>query len=225
MKTPLHILGHLDLGDAIIMNGLVRSISDDEPEIVWYVKPKYVADVAAMVADMRGVSVKPAGGGYEDPKAEWLTAERTLKLGFFNSGKFHTPRWDSEFYRQAGVPFSARWNRWYLPTELFVKTVPPSAPFCLVHDDEARGFKIDTFRLPAAAEMCPMFVVERGSFWGWLKEIYQASEIHVIDSSVLNLVESLKGVSAKLFFHRYARPMVVDGANYPTLFSDWKILD
>lgn len=223
MSTPpLHILGHLDLGDAFVLNGLVHHISDTEPQIIWYVKPKYVSDVAAMMASNPNVTVAPAGGGYEDPKAKWLTAERTLRLGFFNGGKFHTPRWDSEFYQQAGVPFPVRWNRFSISPDLFPLKIETS-PFILVHDDPERNFLINPEMLPASIEIAR--VRPGKSIWDWMTCIYYAEQIHAIDSSVLNLVESLRNVKAKLFFHRYARKMVPEGANYPTLMKPWTILD
>lgn len=225
MNKPLHILGHLDMGDAIVLNGLVHSLCVKEDAITWYVKPSYVPAVAKMMAHVPKISVQPAGGGYESPKAEWLDPSlRTLRLGIFSSGRFDFARWDWEFYRQAGIRFSARWDRFFINPDLMPAGVRQKKDFVLVHEDPARGFYLRPEKLPAGAEVVRV-LPGRETIWDWLPEIYQAREIHVIDSCVLNLIESLRGVTAKLYFHRYARPRIVDGANYPTLFGPWNVID
>lgn len=226
MKAPLHLLGHLDLGDAFVQNGLVNILADTE-EIVWYVKPCYVADVALMMGHRPNITVKPAGAGYEDPQAKWLDpALRSIRLGLFNGGPFDMPRWDFEFYRQAHIPFRERWHRFEIDPELYMRVEHPQ-DFVLVHEDPARGFLINPEMLPADIEI--VRILPGKSIWDWLPKILQAREIHAIDSSVLNLVESIWGLETRgggnLFFHRYARPLVSGGANYPTLFKPWKVLD
>lgn len=227
MSKALHILGHLDLGDCWILNGLIRTFAEMEDEIVWYVAPKYVEDVQSSIADLPNVKVAPAGGGYEDPAAKWLDpALRSLRLGFFNAGKFDLPRWDSEFYRQAELPFEFRWSKFRLSPAFAWPPRHPDASnhFSLVHEDPARGFVIDDARLPGAEEIIRIVPGVKPALH-WLPEIFYADEVHVINSSFLNLVESLTHVPARLVFHRYARPWVEAGPNCPTLLKPWVVLD
>lgn len=66
------------------------------------------------------------------------------------------------------------------------------------------------------------------SFWDWLPDILKASELHFVDSSYLNLAESLWhwGLleDKRLVFHRYAKVQRY-GSVPPVLRGPWEIID
>lgn len=234
-NQSLYVMGHLDLGDSIIMNGLIRNLLDNWGHVSWFVKPEYVTAVASMMSDCERLTVLPAERGYEDPKASWIPSYlNTLRLGFFNQvTSFDQLHWDYEFYRQAHVPFNARWEDFYhAQIAPFVPDVDPKK--CLVHERAENSWFVDGTHLPDGMELKFILREERNidgvlhvsSPWSWIPEIYSAREIHVIDSAFLCLADSLPELETRpqrRVFHSYAK-QYPGQARWPALGKQWEII-
>lgn len=181
---------------------------------------RYVADVRRMYQDLSNVQVLGALS-YDEVHKRWMPfCKNSIRLGFFSPSGFDLSRWDTEFYRQAGLPTEARWKNFKLGFPL------PSVEqknFSLVHQDESRKFFIDPSKLPEGEKV---FVTPRSSIWDWLPELLSARELHFIDSFFLNLADLLwyHGYlrDIKLVFHRYAKSY--NGARWPMLKAPWRIV-
>lgn len=219
MKSPLFIFPHLGLGDAIICNGMVRVLSDRWRNIVWFARRGYGNTILEMFDGLRGVSVVEVKDDAEmhEPWMRVLDSQFCLRLGHNAGGDFDASKFDQDFYRQADVPFEARWNRFGLPTRLLCnRRLEPQALF---HDDPRRGFEIRADLLPDdATRMTSQF-----GFWSWMPELLSARELHCIDSAFFNLAESLYAIGllrkTRLVWHQYAR---ITGA--PTVRAPWEII-
>jgi hypothetical protein len=236
-NRTLYVMGHLDLGDSIVMNGLIRNLLERWGAVSWFVKPEYVGAVASMMSDCERLKVLPAERGYEDPAASWIPSYlHTLRLGFFHKGTFDQLHWDYEFYRQAGVNFDCRWSDFYHAQ------VPPSCnawpsklePKAIIHERAENDWKINLAHLPDHLEIIEIKKAESisssnvpppfSSPWQWIPELFSATEIHVIDSAFLCLADSLDlPQETKRVFHSYSKqyPGV---ARWPALGKKWEII-
>lgn len=222
----LFILPHLGLGDAIIINGLVRTLIPQYEYIVMAVKHHNEKSVEYMFSDLVDKFYTVACD--DDNEAREVAADaaqdgRVLRLGGHEDRNFlkGSGHFDEEFYRQAKVPFGYRWGAFKLPErpdDMFLRDRRGCALIC---DDQTRGFKIRPSLMPVGVECFRPFRTH--TIFDWLPVILAAKEIHCIDSAFLNLVESLDLGDKPLFFHRYARPHP-DERLYPTLRKNWTVI-
>lgn len=193
---PLYLDWNLGLGDAIIQNGLVRTLAKERDVIIPCYKHN-LPTVAHMFSDLSNVLVRPVNE--EGPKIPLCDV---LSIGINNPAWGTNLQWDQAFYEFAGVPFDAKWNAFFVPhsdTE-----IPPAmrSAFLLMHDDTLRGFDIDVTRLPRGLPIAK--VTGAALLTDWRRWLLMAEEVHCIDSSFMHLAE-LMPTTGKLFYHKYAR--------------------
>lgn len=229
MQPPpkLLVAGHLEFGDALVMNGLIRTLAKNGQPLAWMTGSQNIRAVRATIADLTNVEVL-GSLDYHGVRNQWLPVwPNKLCLGYFNANGFDEAKWDSEFYRQANVPFDARWSEFRLPSRLWHKPdLYPRRDTVLIHEKPDKGWFVKREMLPAGLEQ--VRIIQRPSILDWLPDIYSARELHFIDSSFLNLAESLYAMGflrdTKLVFHRYAK--VYPGkAKWPVLRAPWLIFD
>jgi hypothetical protein len=215
---PLFIRPHLGLGDAFIINGMVRALAKKHASLIFPVKHRNLDTLKNLWSDVPNITLTPVDDDTEaDTLAENYKGQK-LMLGLF-SGRWNggQPGWDELMYKQAGVPFEERWEGFKIG-RIPIHPHKFSAPrFALIHEDIDRGFVIPTNRKPDI----PCFSVwPSGSLFDFVWMIKHAEEIHCIDSSVACLVDSIPTKAKKLVLHLYARP----NAKPPTYKKDWIIL-
>jgi len=218
LQAPVLLAGHLEFGDAVVLNGAVRALSRDIPRLAWLTSHKHAHSVKRMVADLKNVRVI-AVSGYEDAEdtIQWW-GDNVIRVGYFQDGNFNQVEWDRKFYQHAGLPFDARWSEFALAEPIPV----PVEVDRLWHEDTERRFFIRGPRDGAT------IIDRRPCILDWLPEILGANELHFIDSAFLNLAESLYAMgrlrNTQLFFHRYAKTYP-GPARWPTLHAPWKVVD
>lgn len=223
MSAPLYVFPNLELGDNVVCNGLCRCLARQHPRVVWVARRTYVGDVGKMFSDLNNVLVLD---GYDYPEAKALsrTVENRLVMGYFNEETvdWRTVQWDTKFYAQAGVDFKGRWSSFNLPAQL----LQPANVTCgvLTHEVPERGFVFDEDKRPAHAALS---IVRSQSFWDWVPKLLSAREFHCVDSSYLNLAESLYALghlrNTKLVFHSYPKIRLHNSVP-PVLRAPWKVL-
>lgn len=99
---------------------------------------------------------------------------------------------------------------------LKVKQLPvPKEPYAFIHEDYARGFLIDGSHTPIGPNLYINAEFNPGqSILAYRDLIENATEIHCIDSSIFNLVNSFQP-QGKLYYHWYARPHSPQFAMHP----------
>lgn len=216
-KKALFVRGHLGLGDAFIMNAMIRALAEKRESITFPMKHQNIPTAKLLWSDVPNITLLPVD---DDCEADSLAANydgEKLMLGFYgknwNDGK---PGWDKIFYEQAGVPFEDRWNKFK------IGTVPPNNhrtvhPFALIHEDIERGFVIPNSRKP---DMPSVHIWPSPNLLDFLWMIENAEELHLIDSSVACLADSITTKAKKLVLHLYARP----NAKPPSYKKPWIIL-
>lgn len=236
MSESFFIFGHLGLGDHICCNSLYRHFSKLHEKIIIVCYEHNLAAIQWMLSDTN-IYFYPV-----ETEAQLLTCRNSIRiedrlcLGFYNTGEvienyedlvrmihikpndFNPIKWDSEFYRQAGLDFELSYSGFRLPefdngegrlkfTEGYIASV---------HEDRERGFEITK---------CidrPKFALSKNlSLKQSCHLLYSSHEIHVIDSSMLCLADRLETPYCKRFvFHRYARKGLP-----PSLKKSWEIID
>lgn len=220
---PMNLFGHLEIGDALVINGIVRSLVEPGRALNLFTGPRAFPAVEKMYSDLPWVQVwwLTQYDEFKHPRWSGLTGGETIQLGYFaKQGGFDVSKWDQEFYRQAEVPFDHKWSRFHLPPEI-LKPAGERQNVALYHEDRSRGMGINPAFLPRNKSAVP--IIRRSSFWDWLAEVQAASELHCIDSCFLNLADLLwaKGAlrAERLVYHKYARK-----SPPPVLHAPWEII-
>src|SRR5258708_15736992 len=153
---------------------------------------------------------------YPDPYKNCVMRGDIFRTGFYGWDKQvdlpvdNNISFAENFYRQVGLDYSIRWDYSPIPeiaSRFYnAKLSNAQVKYSFVHDDPNRGFCIKPHRLCSLPTIRPNN--PEGSILAYIPLICNAWEIHVIDSSVMHLVESLDlNPDIKLFYHKYARPV------------------
>lgn len=226
--TPgsLYVFVNMELGDNIILNGAARWLARYNTHVSWVARQLYYPAVADMLSDIPNLAVV---NGYDYPEARLIMARCPHKLvsGFFLEGNSLAPwpQFDRDFYRELGIYFINRWQHFGLPPGLFAHPLPgPREPFALVHEVPHRQFVLDPDKVPTHLPV--RRIEQRHNFWDWLPDILAATELHFVDSSFLNLAESLYALGylhdTKLVYHAYSKCRK-HGGHGPVLLAPWKV--
>lgn len=224
MNKSLCFLGHLGLGDHLIVNAIVRHLAKEREKVLVLCKERNAPSVEFMFRDLQNViPVAQPGDGVEQAKA-WADQFESdggdvLRIGMYGEN-FTFTNWDRCMYRQAQVPFDWKWSKFFVAKTDAPEIAPPEGEYAFVHDDPTRGFTLDRNLIGCPIQISPS---NAGHMFQWRDVIEKASEIHCIDSSFANLVDMMPTEdfkTRKFVLHLYART----GANPPTWGKDWDIL-
>ena len=206
---PKIIHHHLGLGDHIICNGLVRRLYQLDPNLLLVVKRRNLKNVRRMFQDIN-LSYKPVNNQYTGNMGHHV-------LG--SSWKKQRISFDQSFYKDADIPFSERWESFYVERDkhkeqkvtdfeihnLISKKLLKSETddFALVQNQDSKG----KVRINIKTSL-PIIYLNKNpledTIFDWMGLIDRASEIHCPDSSFIHLVDSMKP-KAKLFFYNNRR--------------------
>lgn len=209
MSDPMVILGCLGLGDAFLCNAILRHYAKDRMVVYpcWFHNHRTLTE---MFSDAT-IAFHPVAKE-EDAISLADRTEGSLKLGYYNQ-PFDATKFDQEFYRQAGLEFEKRWTEFKMP-EMTIKEWDSEYSWC--HHDESRGFKIDKDKVGKN----PYFLMPNTNLKSIVLGMFNANEIHVINSCMLILADSVATPKAKrLVLHHYSRKTI-----YPTLRKNWQVI-
>jgi hypothetical protein len=225
MKYPeCYIYHHLGLGDHLICNGLVRYLikSLDLKDVSLVVKKANLNNVKRMFIDKPEVSFFPISNDEEFINHYNNQNDAILcKIGF---EKCRNDEFDKSFYDSVAVPFSERWNSWYLQRDTEQESRVYDAldikeDYIFVHDDSSVG----SYNLninSTLRQIKPSKIDCEKSIFDWIKVIENAKEVHAIGSSFAHLINSLC-LKNNLYFHdiKHSHKM------YFTLRQDWNVVN
>lgn len=209
--TDLTILSCLGLGDAFLINSIIRHHAK-ERRVLYPCWHHNVGILSEMFSDC-DVFLYPI---WKEEEAIELAdkSPEALRLGYYGKD-FDPTKFDQEFYRQAGMDFEKRWSEFKLGSYKIQKE-HSLGEFNFVHDDVKRGFEIDNFK----CQNNGFRLKPNSNLSSIISAIFYASEIHVINSSMLILADSIETPNAKrLVLHHYARKTI-----YPTLSKAWEVI-
>ena len=216
--TNCYIYHHLGLGDHFICNGLVRYIIDRDKlnRVSLVVKQSNLRNVERMFRDREEVEFYPVE---KDSDFAPQRGVPILKAGF---ERCRDAEFDKSFYECVNVPFSERWNSWYVDRDLDKEQEVKSylniqEDYIFVHDESSTGkYKLNI--KSNLKQIKPKKIPCESSVFDWIGIIENAKEIHAINSSFVHLIDSVK-TNGKLYYHDI-RPSTVGFS----LKKDWELV-
>lgn len=209
---------HLGLGDHFVCNGLVHYVSKQYDSIYLPCKTSNYPTVKYLYSESPKVKV------FKIDKDEFFEVKSfsslmNLKILMVGFEKCDIKNWDKSFYSQLNINFNERYNSFYLPKNNPDKVLDPvKEEYILVHNQSSvckYDLKIDT--------NLKVIEIENGisdNLFYYIDTIYNAKEIHCINSSVFHLIDSLSDLKGKLFYHDIRR---TDESKFE-VSSKWKIV-
>jgi hypothetical protein len=196
-----YIYHHLGLGDHIICNGLVRYYCELYGEVSVFCKPHNFTNVSYMYRDNYKIKVLPIGED-SDVNNFILTNNihnNTIVCGF---GRASRPKFDEEFYASVNLPFDYRFSKFFLLRDYekennILNTLNPTGePYIFVHGVNKSKVRTDLKIIENPVQY---------NLFDILTLIENSTEVHLMESSVKNLVNSIKIDKPKFFYHQYSR--------------------
>ena len=217
---------HIGLGDLILLSGAIVELTRLHGAIRIYCYRHHSASVRSFFANHPGVAVTELnnpGGDYGVPPESHLrpVEAHIIRTGCYaGAGQRPDISFPELFYQQLAINYADRWR--LCPIEKAAEAVPQLSTEIpvFVHDDPSRGYHI-----VKGITGKPVYRPSEngGSILQFVDILRRAKEIHVMDSSFYHLVESLEGISAALYYHRYARRYVPKWFDYPKRHA-WQVL-
>lgn len=219
-KQPITIIQPGKVGDILIVLPIAKHYHDLGHEAYWQCPEKYhelfsytdyVKPVTQVVQGSKAIDLSFGLNTSSQVHSLWM--KRKPSLNSFVTLK----------YELAGVPIEKLKNLEYerniqKEIELF-DMVYPRDNYILVHRGSDYGSPIDIDG-DNVVEFTP---VEGYTIFDWRKVIENASEIHCIDSSLLNFVDRIEGLNAELFY--YITDKVPQQADRTILFQHWQTIN
>ena len=170
----------------------------DEPRILIIginEKKDEVKQVTAIVSSMTDIDFLRIGHEFYDP---------TAKLNMDA-----TDHWtcDMIFYKQLGMPYEWRYTKCCWERDLdeedrvYRKLAPKNSEYVFVHDDPSRGFVITKEQVGTNLPIVRNDISENIFHFGKLLE--NAKEVHLMESSIRCMIESLDTDGVKLVFYSF----------------------
>ena len=222
----IYIYQHLGLGDMISNNGLIRyliEINSQAKSFYIFCKKMHTKSISFMFRDLKKIKIVPVTNDTKNEKKEvdnYLKKikkkdSEIVKIGhdfYHPTGKlnpdFLKNPWHCtiNFYKQFGVPYSYRFKKTFWKRDndsekkLLKKLAGKEKNFIFVHDDIKRNLKIDTSKLDKN------FTIIRNDEKNFIFDygliLEKGKEIHLIESSVRQLCETLNIKTKKLFLYK-----------------------
>ena len=194
------VVHQLGLGDYFICNGLVNYFSEVYDRVFLPVRPHNFPTVNCLYQD--------------NPKVQPIQIEGVQKTVEYSLDCYGIPiieadvymhrpstaRWYRWYYEQFGLPYDYRFTKFKLPQHIpdldlvYEKAVATPEPYRLVHDEASVGGRVPLKWVNESAHDMRIVKVSAGitnNLLSWMRVIENAHEIHLIDSSVFNLVHCI----------------------------------
>jgi hypothetical protein len=138
---------------------------------------------------------------------------------------------DKGFYESANVPFEAKWDNFYFERDIEkekdvfynILGLKDNEEYVFIHQGSADNKNFLDKYIPQNIKIInPADYLQVGIF-DFLYTIEHAKEVHVANSSFMNIIDCIQLNTDRLFLHSYARTDMGDNPN-PALKLNWNIL-
>jgi hypothetical protein len=199
-----YIYHHLGLGDHIICNGLVRHYKEIHGQVGVFCKNSNYEVVRYMYRDDENIQVY---GIIDDSDIENCIAANgienyVVRVGFENLYKCNAKTFDVSFYEGCKIPFLVRFTDFHIDRDLDLERKildelnPNREKYIFTHNVNKDKIK-SNFKIIDNPENFNIFNL--------ISLIENAEEVHVMESSIKNLINSYKMSKPKFFYHKYVR--------------------
>lgn len=221
---------HRGLGDEILCNGLVREYCKIYKTVGILCLERNYPSVSFMYRDLANLRIHVINS---HTQGDWFRRLNTFRFGhnryddvrfIGNYDQESGIRNERQVYARFGVPIVKKWDSFFVERDkkreesLFIKADLPSS-YIFIHD--YAPYTIDPEHI---SSKFPIFRPDKNltdNIFDYCTIIERATELHVIDSSFMNLIECLPytNPAQRLYIHRYARN--TEGCNTPVLKKPW----
>ena len=203
----------MGLGDHFTCNGIVRHYYKKFGSITLFCYKHFESNIKFMYRDLPNFFTIGLGSDSEVEKyiVENNISTNVIKVGFDKTRAVQhlVETFDEGFYLSENLPFSVRFDEYYVERnlenekKLYQKLNPSNEDFILVHEDPDRGMFLDKKRIRKDLKI----IGNDKSFliFDYLFLIENAKEVHVMQSSMKDMINSYHFPNTKFFLHNYVR--------------------
>lgn len=208
-----YIYHHMGLGDHFTCNGLVRYYYKQFGEATLFCYKHFESNIKFMYRDLPNLHTI---GLSSDSEVEEYIAKNNLhkdliKIGFDKSRalQHQVETFDEGFYLAENLPFAIRFDEYFVERdmnkelELYNTLNPTDEDFIFVHEDPDRGMFLDKSRIRKDLKIIgndKKFLI-----FDYLYLLDKAKEVHVMQSSLKDMINSYSFPNTKFFLHNYVR--------------------
>ena len=225
--NSLYVYHHLGMGDNFMLNGLIRHIATQYEKIFLFAKPKFAKNILDLYRDEHKIKIIALDDGDVRQFINFNKQNKYLIIGhtpdFFKRVEKGEKTFDQLFYEDCNVHFEYKWTNFYYKRDLDkekdtfynILKLTDDDKFIFVHDSKERPI---TREIPANTKIIRPDNNQIG-IYDFLYTIEKAQQVHVMNSSFMNLIDCMQLRNDNLFYHEYSRP------NINTILKlNWKIL-
>ena len=199
-----YIYHHLGLGDHIICNGLVRFYQNLHNDISIFCKNHNYDNVSYMYRDNPLINIIKVidDNNVNDYIINNNIQNDIILVGFTGENRDESSSFDEAFYFQHKIPFSKRFDNFYferdfeLEQNIIKELNPNNEKYIFTHN-------IDINKISTNLKIIDNPV--NYSIFNLISLIENAEEVHLMESSIKNLINSYKMEKPKFFYHQYVR--------------------
>jgi hypothetical protein len=206
-----YIYHHLGLGDHIICNGLVRHFCDLYNEVSVFCKTNNYENIVCMFSDDDRIKIIPLKDDNE--VISYITNNKLhnnlIKVGFDRLWYGNPKTFDIGFYNTANIPFEYRFTKFKferdfnLEKQIMNELNPTGEDYIFVHDDKPRGFSIDMNKIRKDLKVIENDI--KYNLFHMLGVIENAKEVHLMQSSFKDFINSFRLDKPSFYYHTYVR--------------------
>ena len=218
IKPKIFIYHHMGLGDFISCNAILRKLCDQKKEVFLFCKKSLIKNIGFMYRDLSNLYLISIKDESEiDSFFDSINLERenykVIELGFDNFYKTIQTKFkkkdfttDMVFYKQLNIPYSNRFTKTFWKRDLanerrvYKKLNPENKKYIFVHDDPSRDLEIKNY-MKIKKKFKVIYNDKSEIIFNLGLILEKAQEIHLIESSIRHLVETLKVKKNKIYLY------------------------
>ena len=247
--NKIYIYHHMGLGDHISCNGLVRGIIKKKKNKKYFLfcKKIFFESIKFMYRDIKNLKLKVIDSNNADIEVEKYLAQlkdkkKIIRIGLENYDKIYAKinsknnpiTYDMVFYKQMSVSYKKRFTDCYWKRNIkeenrvYKKLIKdPNKKYIFVHDDPSLNHNINKSFFNKGYKIIKNDKSE--IIFNMAKVIENATEIHLMESSIRNMTESLNLKTKFLFLYIWRRKKMAPRYNYNKkklvgTIKNWKII-
>lgn len=203
----------MGLGDHFTCNGLVRHYYKQFDKVYLFCYKHFENNIKFMYRDLPNLYTIGLNSDIEVD--EYILKnnlqDKLIKIGFDKSRalQHQVETFDEGFYLAENLPFSLRFDEYFVERdmekemELYNTLNPNDDDFIFVHEDPERGMFLDKNRIRQDLKIIGND--KRFLIFDYIYLISKAKEVHVMQSSLKDMINSYSFPNTKFFLHNYVR--------------------
>jgi hypothetical protein len=146
-----------------------------------------------------------------NPHNKYLIVGHTMDwCNKLNTGVYK--HFDDAFYIAANVPIEDKWNKFYFKRDIEKEKdiyhnkfgLKDGEEYLFIHDDPGRGRHLKPSYIPTGFKIIKSDEHKDVKLFDFIYTIENAKEIHLINSSISTLIDTMQIKTGPIFIHKYA---------------------